>query len=239
MSHRFLLEPREVYALSHHLTKLLRPDESSNLGHVRLTARGARRRWYATDSYVAGVLEADHDGPDADILLSPRILPPRVTEDSRCELVVPELRRDATFEGPAVLRVDGLELTQPVRYPAYPDLDRILADAVGQPGATVDVQADALADLLAVMRVRPAGSDEQLNPPAFLTLDEGTISIHADWPGWGESKAAVTGQDGAGMAKAAVGLRLLQRVVDASPAAVTLRVPLDRQSPVCLTSTGF
>ena len=64
----FELEPVEVFALSHQLSQLLRGDESSTLGHVRLTARGGRRRWYATDSYVAGILETDHGGPDCDIV---------------------------------------------------------------------------------------------------------------------------------------------------------------------------
>jgi hypothetical protein len=236
---RFALQPTEVYALSHHLSQLLTGDESSTIGHVRLTARGGRRRWYATDSYVAGILEADHDGPDCDILLSPRILPPRVTEDSRCELAVPRLRRDGTFEGPATLRVDDLAVTQPVRFPVYPDLDSILGDAIAEPGAQVEVRTDALADLLAVLRIRPAGSAEHLNPPAFLTVGEGKISIHADWPGWGESRAAVEGADCVGMATAAVGLHLFQRLVDASPATVTLRVPVDRGQPVSVVSAGF
>lgn len=239
MPERFTLQPTELYALSRHLSQLLRGDESSTLGHVRLTARGGRRRWYATDSYVAGVLEADHDGPDCDILLSPRILPPGVAEDSRCQLAVPAPRSDGTFEGPATLRVDDLEVTQPVRYPVYPDLDSILGDAIAEPGATVRVRSDALADLLAVMRIRPAASAEHMNPPAFLTVGEGKISIHADWPGWGESRAAVEGSDCTGMATAAVGLHLLQRLVDASPATVTLRVLVDRGRPVSVVSEAF
>ena len=239
MDDRFPLQPTEVYALSHHLSHLLMDDESSTIGHVRLTARGGRRRWYATDSYVAGILEEDHDGPDCDILLSPRILPPRVTEGSRCELTVPRLRRDGTFEGPATMHVDGLTVTQPARFPVYPDLDSILGDAIAEPGASVEVQTDSLADLLAVLRIRPAGSAEHLNPPAFLTVGEGRISIYADWPGWGESRAAVEGAACVGMATAAVGLHLFQRLVDASPARVTLHVPVDRAQPISVISAGF
>lgn len=239
MHDRFTLQPIELYALSNHLVTLLPRDESSTIGHVRLTARAGRRRWYATDSFVAGILEAEHDGPDSDILLSPRILPPRISEDSRCELIVPRLRKDGTFEGPAMLRVDELTVTQPVRFPVYPDLDTLLGDAVAEPGAWAQVTTDALADLLAVLRIRPAGSAEHLNPPAFLTVGQGRISIHAHWPGWGESRAAVEVAEGAGMATAAVGLHLLQRLVDASPATVTLRVPVQRGQPVSVVSDGF
>lgn len=239
MSDRFTVPPIEVYALSKHLSTLLLQDESSTLGHVRLTARAGRRRWYATDSYVAGVLEADHDGPDGDILLSPRILPPRVGEESHCELTVPRLRDDGTFEGPAALRIDGLTVTQPVRFPVYPDLDRILGDAIAEPGASAEVHTDALTDLLAVLRIRPAGSAEHLSPPAFLTVGEGRISIHANWPGWGESRAAVEVAASAGLATAAVGLHLLQRLVDASPATVRLQVPVARGQPVSVMSDGF
>jgi hypothetical protein len=97
-------------------------------------------------------------------------------EDSKCELAVPRPRRDGTFEGPATLRVDGLAVTQPVRFPVYPDLDSLLGDAIAEPGASVELRTDELADLLAVLRIRPAGSAEHLNPPAFLTVGEGKIS---------------------------------------------------------------
>ena len=239
MTEGFDLQPEEVYGVTAHLARLSNGDETSTLGHLRLTAHDGVRRWYATDSYVAGIFEAEHEGPDCDLLLSPRILPPRVEPESSCYLQIPARRPDGTYEGSATLRVDELAVTQPVRQPHYPDLDTIVADAVGHPGAIAEVDAAALTDLLAVVRVRPAGTPESLNPPAFLTLDEGQLSIHADWPGWGESRAAVDVDEAGGRATAAVDLWLLQRLTDASPSRVTLKVPVERGQPISVTSPRF
>ena len=239
MHHRFTLTSAEIQTLPDRFTWLVGNDEASTLGHLRLTARGGRRRWYATDSYVAGILEVGHEGPDCDILISPRILPSQTHEGSLWELSVPRPLGDGTFTGPALLRVDAMEVTQPVRYPSFPDLDTIHGDARAEPAATARVSRHTLAELLNISRRRPAGSPEQLSPPAFLTIGDGQVSVHAEWAGWGESRVTVDSEDCSGRATAAVGLHLLQRLVEASPADLTLRVPIERGRPICVEGGPF
>lgn len=239
MGSPIVVPEEEILHVAHHMRDMLHPDESRSIGHLRLTARGARRRWYAYDGFVAAILEAAHEGPDVDVLLSPRLLPYLAEGCGDVLLTVPALRKDGTFEGPAVLSVESLKVVQPVRFPSYPDLDRILGDALAQVAAVASVERYELQRLVHVICKRPAGSDEHLNPPAFLSIGGHGVGMHADWPGWGESRAVLNEVAAQGLASASVSPSLVVRLLQAAPEEVELRVPVTRGEPVVLRSHGF
>lgn len=229
----------EILHVAYQMRELLDPDESCSQGHLRLTARGHRRRWYATDGLVAAIDEMPHAGPDLDVLLSPRLLPHLVEGCGDVHLTIPTLRRDGTFDGPAVLAVDSLEVVQPVRFPSYPDFDGILGDALALEAAVASVERYELQRLVHVIRRRPAGSDEQLNPPAFLSIDGHSVAMRADWPGWGESQAVLNPVTTQGRASASVSPNRLWRLLQAAPEDLELRVPATRGELVVISGGGF
>lgn len=230
------LPAEELFAVIEQVLPAASDDEGSTIGMVRLSSTpGEPRRWYATDSRVLVTLSGDQSRSAVDALLSPRLFPPEVLRSDDPLLEVPHQRGDGSLEGPVRLHLgDGVVLTQPARPLAFPDCDDILRDAHAAPAATATLSQATLLRALEVLLIRPRGSDPDENPPAFLEVADGRVTVRADWPGYGRSEVGVVGDGVSGRASVAINPAMLRRLTTLAPANFELRVPLDWHTPVCL-----
>lgn len=170
--------PRDEWERVTSLLGLVTHDETSGLGFVRLRSDGHRRRWYATDSYRAAVLEGEPDGRTYDVALSPHLVRfgsavsnwgadvcVRVETDGD-ELRVGVWGDDAWMwtvdQGHDYLDFDGV----------FPDDDELRGTATVESG-----RLSAMA--VAAQHERRSGDDEQRS--MWLEISDGEISGSVYW----------------------------------------------------------
>jgi len=155
-------------------------DETSNLGFVRLRSDGRRRRWYATDSYRAAVLNGEPDDRTYDVALSPQLL----RFGSAASNWGPEVRVRVEADGDDVrvgVRGDDAWLWTVDQGHDYPDFDGLFPDDDALRGvATVEV-GRLLAMAVAARHQRRNGEDDQR--PMWLAIGEGEVVGSVQWDG--------------------------------------------------------
>jgi hypothetical protein len=202
-------------------------DEASPIGHVLVRQRAGVRSWIATDRYRLGRFECDAEGPDFELLVNPRLIQ---FAQSSATYTFPAAADGAR---PVTLDYPHLRFTLPAGQGAYPEVDDMIADAIGKTDGEAIVDWGALQQALNTVRRRPSGASHDESPPMWLHAADGMIRLSATWEASGDTVVEVPAEITGAPAPVAVSPFYLLTLVEAGCLApVTILFPASPGSPL-------
>ena len=205
-------------------------DEAHSNGRVALAADGRMRTWWAFDDQELARLHGPSDSRDYWFVLPVRLLQswPFVAGGSDSAT----LSMDVPPGGVALsakLHGIGGSVELPLPGQGFADVEAIFDHQTTGDGATVDIDVEALAEVIRVARFAPLGALEADVPvPYFwVTVDPDGLMIEIDWGEYGASCYRLPGR-GAGRSSLVVAPDRLAALVDSlSAGEVRFTLPTD------------
>jgi hypothetical protein len=228
--------PIEEWEDARRIANIITDDERSPTGQVRVRADGNRRRWYATDSYRAMIIDGGPDSSRYDVGVSPTILTfvdtaASLGEDPRLCRGIREGRASiGVVGGNGSLWVEELDRQ-------YPDVGGFVPTAEST-AASATMEARSLYQIAfsACIRRENAVDDEPLKGRCWIEIGNSSFEVVVVWPGAGSSRYRLAATDVSGDVEVEVNPHQLQSLVEMfSPSdQITLEIPRINRDPIAL-----
>jgi hypothetical protein len=227
------IEAEEWDHVARRLASALRDDERDPLSKLAVATADGVRRWYATDSYRLVVVRTAVDPRSYAALVSPRLLEawPLLADGSEADLHIDRSADPSvvTMSGP------GGSLAVEVDQGVIQDVEDLLLVQGMQPGATVTVDVEALAEILRLARRAPEGpflDDDHDDPLLWIATDGTTLEVELTWPELGTTTYRMA-VEGSGTARVTANPRYLAELLASlDPGDAELTLPEDPEHAI-------
>lgn len=170
--------PRDEWSQACKLLKLVAHDETSALGFVRLRGDGRRRRWYATDSFRAAVLDGEPDDRMFDVGLSAQLMRFGHAVSNWATEVRVRVEGDDDVIRVGVQGDDAWLWTVDQAH-EFPDFSGDFPDDDSLKGSATVEAGRLLAMAMAAQHERRRGEDHER--PMWLAVGDGHVVGSVDW----------------------------------------------------------
>jgi len=208
-------------------------DERETIGMVCLSCRDGIRRWSATNTRWLASWTTPGEPGSFQVLVSPRIITVAVnalSEGETAQLLVTQT--DDGVPDTVTVRAGLASLTVSADRGEFPDADGGIEAASLEPGATIEIDATDLAEVMAAAATQayPLGEDDE-SPLFWVILDDGELHVDLAWPGLGRTIYRITGS-GTGRSKRAFPPKQVSDALLGWSGEVTFHIPDDPHAPL-------
>ncbi|MCC5952030.1 MAG: DUF3293 domain-containing protein [Acidimicrobiia bacterium] len=178
--------PIDEWDMARHMAHLIRADERSPMGHVRVRSDGQRRRWYAADPVLGIIRDGAPCADHFDVGIPPAAL---AFVDVAASLGGEVLLCVNHEEERIGIVGSGGELWLHDPGHQFPNVDKFIPSSE-MVAASATVSARSLYHLLESARVQRTHPDEgeyEGPRPCWVSISEGVFRIEVVWPGVGTS----------------------------------------------------
>ena len=232
--------PRDEWERATTFLGVVSHDETSGLGFVRLRGDGRRRRWYATDSFRAVVLEGEPDDRTYDVALSPQLMRFGSAVSNWGPEVCVRVEVDDDDRVRVGVRGDDAWLWTVDQDHDYPDLTGVFPDDDALMGSASVAAGRLLAMAVAAQHERR--SDDEGQRPMWLGISDGEVSCLVQWDGdLGSFEYGLKVDDAHGNVMLRVDPNFFESLLRLFPPDAELRLGLPRyvDRPVVFTDGGL
>jgi len=228
--------PIEEWEDARRILNVINDDERSPIGQVRVQADGNRRRWYATDSYRAMIINGGSDASHYDVGVSPTILSfvdttAWLSEGPRlCRMIREGRASIGVVAGSGSLWVEDLEYPYPDVCGSVPTAELIVASA------TIEARSLYQIAFSAVISRENACDDDPPKGRCWVEIGDGSFEVVVVWPDVGSSRYGIAATNVSGDAEVEVNPHQLQSLVEMfSPSdQITFEIPQSSRGPIAL-----